>query len=174
MKVLQLVATLVFAAALARAQETDAQAKAREIQTAMYMVFRQLALPGMENANATARFVLQLPGKVLSYRDYYPGDAYVESLSKLGENESPFLEVPPKIMENMFRLTDSVPGVDPLRGGDTGESFVEHYEAAVGNLDVRGFSKKTRDALNKYKQAVTFLSEGILDPENLDEQVSRV
>ena len=74
----------------------------------------------------------------------------------------------------MFKLSDIVPATDPLRGGETGESFSDIYESIVNRMDVRGFSAKSEDAKMKYQEAVDFLSEKISDPEELSETVTRL
>ena len=64
----------------------DAVAKAAEdTLTNLYGVIRSVALPppsedAKESEPVSQRLVLLLPGKVLSYYDYFPGDAYEASL----------------------------------------------------------------------------------------------
>lgn len=74
----------------------------------------------------------------------------------------------------MFRLTDVVPVANPMQGGETGESFMDMYEAVLNQLDVRGFDKKTQEDRNRYRKAIDYLAEPVNDPEDLTRNATRL
>ncbi len=73
----------------------------------------------------------------------------------------------------MFRLTDIVPVANPVRGGETGESFSEIYEKALRLMDIRSFDKMSEEERERYEKAVGYLAEIIPDPQNVTDYVSR-
>ena len=152
---------------LAAAAESDARGKLLDL----YGVLRDVAIPGYDASHVKQRFVLQMPGKVLSYRDYFPGKKYIDSKTKSESYEEPYEEIKPDTMEKMFQLSDVVPTTDAV-GGDTGGSLADLYEAVLNKLDVWEFGRLEDDALEKYKDAIKFLSEPIMDPDNLESNVS--
>ena len=87
-KAVRLLAFLILLASCGLAQTTE---KHKQLQSTMYNIIRSMAYPSAKFGvgNVTQRFVMQIPGKPLNYRDYYPGDAYVEALKRVGENEAP-------------------------------------------------------------------------------------
>ena len=137
----------------------------------MYDVLKGVAMPDAKS-DLNQRFVLQMPGKVLTYSDYYPGKTYAEAKKNSDNNKGHVAEIPPVVMEKMFQLSDAVPGLHTLHGGDTGDSFAEQYTQMLGRLDVWEFGKKEDNAIEEYNKAVQFLSEPISDPDNLEAKVS--
>ena len=100
-------------------------AKSKNTVARLYTTIRNVALPppsedASEDDIVTSRLVLLVPGKVLNYYDYFPGDRYEASLEDPHHNGQQ-VPIPPKVMENMFQLADVIPGIAPLRGAETGE-----------------------------------------------------
>ena len=60
----------------------------------------------------------------------------------------------------MFRLTDIKPGPDPLRGGETGESFFDAYEKVLNGMYVRDYNENK----GMYEEAAAFLAQKVPDP----------
>lgn len=160
--------------------DSQTQAKASEKQVSdimqgLYFTLRSIALPNSPNSNkkVTQRFVLMSPGKVLNFFDYYPGEQYENSVQDISTSTREYV-VPPKIMENWFDLADIVPGVDPLTGGENGESFSQRYQEVLDQIEIEGFDKKTAEEQKRYKNAIGYLNEIIPDPENLTQNVTRL
>ena len=118
--------------------------------------------------------VMLLPGKVPSYYDYFPGDAYEAYLENpdYGYTDQQ-VTIPPRIMENMFALADIVPGRYPLRGAESGESMAILYEDILNKMEVKGFNQKTLEEKERYVTAINYLAEEITDPLNVTMNVTR-
>jgi len=156
-------------------QAKGADQKANAIMRDLYLTLRSIALPNSPNSNkrVTQRFVLMSPGKVLNFFDYYPGEQYERSVQDISTSTKEYV-VPPKVMENWFDLADVVPGVDPLTGGESGESLSQRYQTVLNQVEIKGFSRKTAEERKRYKNAVDYLNEVIPDPENLTQNVTRL
>ena len=156
---------------------TAAAQKAKRNLALLYTVIRDVALPPV-NDSATGdepvdqRLVLLLPGKVLSYNDYFPGDEYEASLED-PLHDGRQVPIPPRVMDNMFQLADVIPGIDPLRGAESGESMAIIYESILNQIEVKGFAEKTEAEKERYLSALEYLAEEISDPLNVTENVTR-
>lgn len=128
----------------------------------LYATIRNVALPSdpavVENDPNSHRLVMLLPGKILHYYDYFPGD---EEEEKLKNGQEMFL--PPRVMENMFHLTDVTPGIYPLQGTESGESMAAIYSNILQRMEVKGFIKSIRLHRNKVMQ---LLRKEVTDPRN--------
>ena len=162
----------------AAAQET-AQRRSTKTLANLYTVIKNVALPP-PSADATGneptqqRLVLLMPGKVPSYYDYFPGDAYEAYLENpdYGYTDQQ-VTIPPRVMESMFALADIIPGRYPLRGAETGESMAIIYEDILNKMEVIGFDKKTQTEKQRYVTAISYLAEEIPDPLNVTQNVTR-
>lgn len=76
--------------------------------------------------------------------------------------------------QNMFRLADAVAAVNPVKGGETGESFSELYEKALQVMDIRSFDKMSGEELERYDKSIAYLAETIQDPQNDTNSVTRL
>ena len=162
---------------------TAALSGAREHSTTtlanLYTVIKNVALPP-PSADATGneptqqRLVMLLPGKVPSYYDYFPGDAYEAYLENpdYGYTDQQ-VTIPPRIMEHMFALADVIPGRYPLRGAETGESMAIIYESILNKMEVEGFARKTQLEKERYVTALNYLAEEISDPLEVTKNVTR-
>ena len=162
---------------------TRAQDAAEEHSTAtlanLYTVIKNVALPP-PSADATGneptenRLVMLIPGKVPSYYDYFPGDAYEAYLENpdYGYTDKQ-VTIPPRVMESMFSLADIIPGRYPLRGAESGESMAIIYENILNKMEVEGFSEKTKAEKERYVTALSYLAEEIPDPLNVTMNVTR-
>jgi hypothetical protein len=171
---MKIFATLILAITAVSGQSQDdlgddaaTSGKASSQLRRLYQVLHDIALPsadvGLENT-VEQRLVLLLPGKILSYDDYYPGGPYVDSLKSQDPNAR-FVDIPPRIMENMFRLSDIVPGINPFNGFESGESLSALYREIVGSLDIVGFEKLSEDKKKRFKESVEYLIQKVQDPE---------
>ena len=70
----------------------------------------------------------------------------------------------------MFRLSDITPAADPIKAGETGESFLDAYDSVLNNMYVRDYNEKNTAI---YSEAIDFLSEKIPDPYEEDKTVAR-
>ena len=143
----------------------------------LYATIREVALPppsaeAKEDEIIQQRLVLLLPGKVLSYYDYFPGDRYEASLED-PHHDATQVPIPPRVMENMFALADVIPGVHPLRGAETGESMAIIYDNILNQLEVKGFNQKTQSEKERYVTAIAYLAEEISDPLDVTQNVTR-
>ena len=161
---------------------SDTVAAARHSNTVLanlYTVLRDVALPP-PSAEATGtepteqRLVMLLPGKVLSYYDYFPGDAYEAYLENpdYGYTDKQ-VTIPPRVQENLFALADIIPGRYPLRGAESGESMAIIYEDILNKMEVKGFNQKTQAEKERYVTAIGYLAEEIPDPLNVTQNVTR-
>ena len=158
----------------------DAAAKnSKETLARLYETIRSVALPP-PSADATGnepteqRLVMLMPGKVLSYYDYFPGDSYEAYLENpdYGYTDQQ-VTIPPRVMENMFFLADIIPGRYPLRGAETGESMSVIYEDVLNKMEVKGFNEKTQAEKERYVKAISYLAEEIPDPLDVTMNVTR-
>ena len=156
---------------------TDAAEKSKDNLAKLYAVIRGVALPPV-NESATGdepvnqRLVMLLPGKVLSYYDYFPGDEYEASLED-PLHDGRQVPIPPRVMDNMFQLADVIPGIDPLRGAESGESLAITYENILNQIEVKGFADKTETEKERYLTALEYLAEEIADPLDVEQNVTR-
>ena len=133
----------------------------------LYQVLHDVALPSSDfslEKPMERRLVLLLPGKILSYDDYFPGNPYVKSLKNQDPNAR-FVDIPPRIMENMFRLSDVIPGIDPFDGFESGDSLSALYREIVGSIDIKGFQALSEDKKKRFKESVDYLITKVKDPE---------
>ena len=136
----------------------------RKIQ-GLYNVIRSVALPGAADGRGlTKRFVLNIPGKVLNQDDYNPGPDYLAFVRN--PTQGRFQEIPPIKQQNLFRLVDIMPGVEPLLGSEDGTSFSILYGYALGQLDIRGIREASDEITSRVKETVDFLQFEKPDPED--------
>lgn len=151
--------------------------KSRATLSRLYATIRDIALPPVSptatgNEIINQRLVMLLPGKVLNYYDYFPGDRYEASLED-PHHDGQQVPIPPRVMENMFQLADVVPGVYPLGGAESGESMAIIYENILNQLEVKGFNEKTQVEKQRYVDAIAYLAEEIADPLDVMQNVTR-
>ena len=130
---------------------------AQGIYEHLYYRIHNAALPRTPYGRPTTkRLVLMLPGKILNAEDYYPGDDYVNSYTET--NAYKYLEIPPIKMQNLFNLIDVVPGIEPLQGQESGESFALKYKRVLGLMSIRDL-KEVNANLHQYSVvALNFLN----------------
>ena len=159
---------LIVETSIVQGQDAGATASNQLIQ--LYKVIHSVALPsaGDIEVPVTQRLALLLPGKVLNYFDYYPGDAYVAQ-QRLQDPNSRFQEIPPRISENMFKLSDIVPGLNPFAGSETGQSLATIYRDIVGQLTIRGFETLSENQKKQCMEASGYLLSKTEDPDTLQE-----
>ena len=142
--------------------------KSRKITAGLYTTLRNIAFPESPLTSSTPvanRFVLMSPGKVLNYWDYYPGQAYEQSL--LHQNVSALDSVvPPSVMEKWFDIADVMVGADPLTGGVTGKSMATAYETIISQMELLGLTSKSTDAGRRYNEGRNYLTAVVPDPDN--------
>ena len=136
----------------------------------LYETIRAVALPNA-GAASTKRLVLIIPGKFLYERDYYPGAAYVNFVSN--PNQGTFQQIPPIKEQNLFRLVDVIPGIDPLQGAESGESFSVIYNYILGQMDIVGFDQLTSESKVRTTESTTFLRTVVTDPSDATRQLTR-
>ena len=137
----------------------------------LYDAVHAFALPETDPSEAVSqRFVMQIPGKVLNPKDYYPGKEYEDYLRN-PHKASQEVHIPPIVMEKMFQLSDIVPGANPLTGGETGISLARVYERILGSLDVVDFTELIAADRNVYKEALDKLLELLPDPDDSTKKV---
>lgn len=162
-------------------QSTLAAAEQHSSETLanLYNVIRNVALPP-PSATSTSidethqRLLLLLPGKVPSYYDYFPGDAYEAYIENPDYGyEDNQVTIPPRLMENMFSLADIIPGRHPLRGAETGESMAILYETILNQMEVKGFEAKSQAEKQRHVTALAYLAEEIPDPLEVTKTVTR-
>ena len=163
---------LLLATAILAVEEVDTVAESRKRLRQLYLVIHNIAMPAALHAGKVSkRLVLMLPGKVLSEKDYFPGQAYVDfQKNPTGDK---YEEIPPIIMQNLFRLTDVMPGKDPLQGQESGESFSQVYKFVLGQVDIKGIQELS-DGHKKYMQeSVEFLLTLVQDPDDVEKEETR-
>ena len=179
MQLFYIFAAILALFALRPTSAQDSTSKSTNTLANLYTVLRDVALPPT-SADATGeeptdqRLVMLIPGKVPSYYDYFPGDAYEAYLENpdFGYTDQQ-VTVPPRIMENMFALADIIPGRYPLRGAESGESMAIIYESILNKLEVKGFNQKTQVEKERYVTAINYLAEVVPDPLDVTMNVTR-
>ena len=156
---------------------SEAARASKDTLTKLYATIRTIAQPPVSetasgNEVINSRLVMLLPGKVLNYYDYFPGDRYEASLED-PHHDGTQVPIPPRVMESMFQLADIIPGVYPLRGAETGESMAIIYENILNQLEVKGFNEKTQAQKERYVKAIDYLAEEIADPLDVTQNVTR-
>lgn len=145
-----------------RSSSSDSVVYSTNTLARLYATIRNVAFPPgpaiVENEHISHRLVMLLPGKILHYYDYFPGD---EEETKLNNGQEMLL--PPRVMENMFHLTDVTPGIYPLRGTESGESMSSIYSNVLQRMEVKGFIKSIRRHSNK---VMNLLKKEVTDPRN--------
>ena len=150
--------------------DKDADSERRLKQ--LYSVIRNIALP--ENVHSTKvskRLVLLLPGKVLSPDDYYPGDSYVKF--KQNPSEGKFQEIPPAVMQRLFRLVDIIPGVDAMQGQESAERMSVFYKQVLGDMNIKQLKEIAKQKKLLQQESVQYLLEVIPDPDNFMRRATR-
>ena len=138
--------------------------KAQNQMLHLYRVLHSLTLPKLTaDDQPEQRLVLQFPGKILNLHDYYPGDEYVNSL-RSPDPEARRVEIPPRVQENMFRLSDALPAVNPFGGAETGEQLSIVYKTLLQGMVVRGMEALEKDRKVKHREAREALSTVVTDP----------
>ena len=102
--------------------------------------------------------------------DYYPGDEYEKYLKNPHKSEKE-VQILPMVMEKMFQLSDVVPGIDSLTGGETGYSLARIYESILGTMDVINFAELTSIGKVNYDESLDKLLELMPDPNNPGKEV---
>ena len=178
-----IVVTILLALRLAGAQLEEerkrAAAQSKQTLANLYTIMRDVAQPP-PSKDATGdeateqRLLMLMPGKVPNYFDYFPGDAYEAYLENpdYGYTDTQ-VTIPPRVMENMFSLADVVPGRQPLRGAESGESMAIIYEDVLNKMEVKGFNEKSQTEKERYVTAINYLAEEIPDPLNVTMNVTR-
>jgi len=132
----------------------------------LYDALHAFALPDTDPSRPVSqRFIMQIPGKVLNPKDYYPGKEYEDYLRN-PHKASHEVHIPPIVTEKMFQLSDIVPGANPMTGGETGISLARLYERILGSLDVLDFTELIASHGNVYKEALDKLLEFFPDPDD--------
>ena len=163
---------LVYVTQVCRALD-DFKESAQRLQK-IYEIMHNLALPkALQGGPSSKRLVMMLPGKVLYEKDYYPGKDYVDFITDNARARDRFVEIPPLKMQNLFNLVDVVPGVDPLQGQESGESFSAYYREVLGQMDIKGLDALTEDQQKHLTDSVKILLEEVNDPEAPDNKISR-
>ena len=164
--------TLLVLLALPSAAVIDKDAESEKRLKQLYTIIRNIALPeSVHTTKLSKRLVLLIPGKVLSPEDYYPGDAYVNS--KQNPSQGKFEEIPPVVMQRLFRLADIVPGVDAMQGQESGERMSVFYRQVLGDMNIRGLQEIARETEIVQQESVRYLLEAVADPDNLMKKTSR-
>ena len=142
--------------------------KAQNQMLQLYRVLSQITGQGDGQ-----RLTLLLPGKILNFNDYYPGDEYVNSLNT-DDPDARRIEIPRRVMENMFALADVIPPVNPFAGGDTGYSLAATYRTLLSQMTVRGIDSLSTDKRKAHQQAIEYLSATVVDPMDRSTQTNRL
>ena len=167
---IQTVLLVLLAVSSSAVVDKDAESEKRLKQ--LYTIIRNIALPeGVHTTKLSKRLVLLLPGKVLSPDDYYPGDSYVNF--KQNPSEGKFEEIPPAVMQRLFRLVDIIPGVDVFQGQESGERMSVFYRQVIGDMSIRGVEEIARQKEIMQQESVRFLLEAVVDPDNFQKNASR-
>lgn len=130
-KMVLLFLTLLLFVQLA-ASVDDAATRVSRNQILLYQALHNFALPdstvefGDETKAVQQRFILQIPGQTLNPIEYDPGNAYRDA--QLNPNDGrPESNIPPRVQEANHYLADTIPALNPLSGGVTGDSFSRTY-----------------------------------------------
>ena len=158
MAIVQLQALLLLLLCIHHSSSQGTSEKAQNQILSLYKILSEIT--GIGGAE---RFTMLLPGKILNFADYYPGDEYVNSLNS-DDPEARRVEIPKRVMENMFSLADSVPPINPFAGGDAGISLAATYRTLLSQMTVRGIDSLSTDKRKAHAQAIEYLSETVVDP----------
>ena len=163
---------LLLSATILAMEEVDTVAESKERLRQLYLVIHNVAMPeALHAGEISKRLVLMLPGKVLSEKDYFPGQAYVDfQKNPTGDK---YEEIPPIIMQNLFRLTDVMPGKDPLQGQESGESFSQVYKFVLGQVDIKGIQELSDGHKQYMQESVEFLLTLVQDPDDVEKEETR-
>lgn len=152
----------------------DDDKESQEKLQKLYKVLHNIAMPkALYDGPSTKRLVMMLPGKVLYDKDYYPGKDYIDFVNDNARARDRYVEIPPIKMQNLFNLVDVVPGIDPLQGQESGESFSAYYREVLGQMDIKGLESLTEDQQKHLQDSVKVLLEEVNDPEAPENNISR-
>lgn len=169
---LLLVISLAYVAHVCNAIDDDAESQEKMLK--LYKVLHNVAMPkALYDGPSTKRLVMMLPGKVLYENDYYPGKKYMDFIADAERQKDRYEEIPPIKMQNLFNLVDVVPGIDPLQGQESGESFSRYYQEVLGEMDIKGLEALTEDQKKHHQESVKVLLEEVKDPTALENNISR-
>jgi hypothetical protein len=149
--------------------QNTAENKAENQLLQLYRILSSVAAPGGNGQ----RLILILPGKILNFNDYYPGNEYVNSLNT-DDPEARRVEIPRRVMQNMFRLADIVPSVNPFASSDSGLSFSSMYRTILGQMTVRGIDSLSVNKRKAHMQAIEYLSGTVRDPLARNQEANRL
>ena len=156
------------------AHAVDDDEESRKTLQKLYKVIHNVALPqALYGGPSTKRLVMMLPGKVLYEKDYFPGKDYMDFISDNARARDRYVEIPPIKMQNLFNLVDVVPGIDPLQGQESGESFSRYYQEVLGQLDIKGLEALTDNQQKHFKDSLKFLLQEVNDPEAPENNITR-
>ena len=147
----------------------------KKILVDLYVTLRNIAFPQSPLSSGTIanRFVLMAPGKVLNFWDYYPGQAYEQSL--LHQNSSARESIiPPSVMEKWFDISDVMVGADPFTGGVSGKSMATVYETIISQMELLGIASKSSDAERRFNEGRNYLTALVADPDNPEVNSTRL
>ena len=166
MKIASFLALFLFSASVTTCINAQTvETKATNQLQGLYKVLHDIALPGSSfdlEMPKKQRLALVLPGKVLSKTDYYPGELYEKSL-KSDDPNAKIVEIPLRVQQRMFQLCDVVPGLNPFRGAESGESFSLIYRDVLGSLDIKGFNELSEEKKKRHNKSLEVLSEEVED-----------
>ena len=151
--------------------QEDAKNRAENQLLHLYKILSSIASPG--GTTGAQRLILSLPGKILNYNDYYPGNEYINSLNT-DDPEARRVEIPRRVMQNMFRLADVVPSVNPFSSSDSGLSFSSIYRTLLSQMTVRGIDSLSVNKRKAHMQAIDYLSSTVKDPLARNQETNRL
>ena len=144
-----------------------ANADSAEVLSDMYVTLVNLVIPKLPGPTDEVynRFIMTMPGKVLNYWDYYPGEDYEEKMQS--SDSDPADSIPTSVKEKWFDLTDVIVGPDVFSSGVSPKSFAEVYESILSKMKVLGIDTKHMNIQQKYNYSLQYLAEEVPDPERL-------
>ena len=77
-------------------------------------------------------------------------------------------------MEKWFDLADSIPNYNPLNAQDTGKGLAEVYSSILHETKLLGLDSKTASEKAILTQAISYLNELVVDPENVTAKAPRL
>ena len=153
-------------------EEKDVVAESKKKLQQLYLTLHNIAMPAAQyGGKSSKRLVLMLPGKVLYENDYFPGERYVEFQKNPSGDR--YEDIPPIIMQNLFRLTDVMPGKDPLQGQESGKSFSQLYKFVLGQVDIKGIQELSDNHKQYMQESVKFLLAMVQDPDDSEREQTR-
>ena len=149
--------------------------KSSETVTNLYLTLRNIVFPDkpLNNEVTSNRFVMSMPGKVLSYLDYYPGKEYESSLIQPDSSKTS-APIPPAVMEKWFDLADVMVGGSIYSGAETGKSMAVTYETILKQMQILGIDTKTASIQATYNMANQYLNGEVPDPDDSSKSVTRL